>query len=49
MAIQMIDTVKAEIRIKKKITGKEVAKGTVAYGEADRDNETQLSIEMPVE
>ena len=44
---RMIDTIRGEIRIKEKSTGKPVA-GIVAYGEATRDNETQLEIEIPI-
>ncbi len=43
---QMIDTIRGEIIIKEKDTGKQVT-GLVAYGEATRDNETQLEIEIP--
>lgn len=45
---QMIDTIKGEIQIREKVTGKPVA-GMVAFGETDRDNETQLEIEIPLE
>jgi beta-galactosidase len=41
----MTDKVKAEIVIKEKITGKEIARGTIE-GETTRDNETQLSTEI---
>jgi beta-galactosidase/beta-glucuronidase len=44
---QMIDTIRGEIRIKEKVTGKQVA-SAMAFGEVDRDNETQLSIEIPM-
>ncbi len=43
---QMIDTIRGEIRIIEKNSRKTVA-GLVAYGEAIRDNETQLEIEIP--
>ena len=45
---QMIDTIRGEIRIKEKTTGKEVA-DLIAFGETDRDNKTQLTIEIPIE
>lgn len=45
---QMIDTIRGEIRIKEKVTGRQVA-SAIAFGEVDRDNETQLSIEIPFE
>ncbi len=44
---QMIDTIKGEIRIKELNTGKQVA-SAVAFGETERDNETQLEIEIPI-
>lgn len=44
---QMIDTIRGEIRIKEKNTGIQVA-SMVAFGETDRDNETQLTIEIPM-
>ncbi len=43
---QMTDTIKANIKIKEKTTGKVVAE-QVAYGVTTRDNETQLEIEIP--
>jgi len=43
---QMIDTIKAEIIIKEKVTGKVIAKGFI-MGETTRDNETLLSTEIP--
>jgi len=45
---QMIDTVKAEITIKEKLSGKILAKEKIT-GQTVRDNETQLSIDIPVE
>jgi beta-galactosidase/beta-glucuronidase len=41
----MLDKVKAEVVIKEKISGKEIAKGKVE-GETVRDNETQISLQI---
>jgi hypothetical protein len=45
---QMIDTIRGEVKIRVKNTGKEVA-SLVAFGETDRDNETQLTIDIPMD
>lgn len=44
----MTDKVKAEIIIREKISGKEIAKGYIE-GETTRDNETQISAEIPLQ
>ncbi len=43
----MTDSVKAEVIIKEKVSGKQVAKGVIS-GETTRDNETQLTVEIPI-
>jgi hypothetical protein len=44
----MQDKVKAEITIKERKSGKEIASG-IMEGETTRDNETQLVTEIPLE
>ena len=43
----MTDSVKAEVIIREKVSGKKVAKGNLA-GVVTRDNETQVSLEIPI-